>query len=133
MSNEINAILLSIMRSIHLARDAVLFTLFGVAVNTSNHELVLAYRPLLWLILDFVVFFLLWVPRGVWKKVGLGSDGLMSIFLLMFIVPYGSANYFGVGPLMILLLCISELLTVLKITYDITKAEAKSWTEDTES
>lgn len=132
MSKKIHATSLTIVRSTHLARDAVLFTLFSVATVVFYPSVIQAYEPLLWFILDFLGLFFLWTPRETLQKVGLGWGGLMSLVLLFPVFYYSGRNEFIGGVIVLLLFCIVEMLAVLKITYDVIKAEARSWTENTE-
>ncbi|OLS31381.1 MAG: hypothetical protein ThorAB25_03070 [Candidatus Thorarchaeota archaeon AB_25] len=132
MSKRIHNTSLTILRSTHLARDAVLFSLFGFFSATYSPGTLETYYFLMWLVIDFVGLFFLWIPRETWQQVGFGWGGLMSIGLLFLVFAYSGNGSLVGGLMVILLLCIIELLAVLKSGYDFLKAEARSWNEDTE-
>lgn len=130
MSKINNDTALAVMKSTHLARDAVLFSLASVASVMYYPYTIVTFEFFMWLIIDLVGFILLWIPREPIQQIGYAWAGLMSIALLLLVFTYSGNTYLVGGLIMILLLCIFELLAVIKTGYDILKEQARSWTDD---
>jgi hypothetical protein len=124
--------LLTIVRSTHLARDAVLFSLFGVFSALYYPSTNDAFAFLLWLLLDLIGLILLWIPRETIQQIGCAWAIMMSSFLLFIVFVYGGTPHVVGGLIMILLLCIVELLAIIKIGYDVFIKEVRSWANDSE-
>ena len=129
MTNGIHATSLAIVRSTHLARDAVLVSLFGFFVVFGTLE---TLSFVIWLI-DLVGLIFLWIPRDTWQRVGCGWGVLLSVGLLFIVFQFSGIGSLLIGVMMILLLCIIEILAVLKIGYDILTSNVRSWTDDTKT
>ena len=129
MTNGIHATSLAIVRSTHLARDAVLVSLFGFFVVFGTLE---TLSFVIWLI-DLVGLIFLWIPRDTWQRVGCGWGVLLSVGLLFIVFQFSGIGSLLIGLMMILLLCIIEILAVLKIGYDILTSNVRSWTDDTKT
>jgi len=84
---------------------------------------------LIWLI-DLIGLLFLWIPRERWQQVGYGWSVLMSLGLLFIVFSYSGSGPLIGGLIVILILCMIEILVVLKISYDLLKSQAESWTAD---
>jgi len=56
----------------------------------------------------------------------------MSILLLFYFSVYFGNTPITAGVIVLILLCTSELLTIIKVGYDNLRNQARSWTSDTE-
>lgn len=86
---------------------------------------------LLWLLLDLIGLVLFWIPKELARQIGFAWAIMMSLALFFPVFTYFGMGYFVGGLVMILLLCIIELLVLIKIGYDIFIKEVHSWTNDT--
>jgi len=109
---------LTMIKSTHLARDAVLFDMVGLSSVVYYPWPDYTLWLLFFLILDFIGFILLWIPRKNWEQLGYVWASVMSVVLLLPAFLFLGNRYFASGCLMILLLSIVELVTVMKIAYD---------------
>ena len=121
---------LTIIKSVHLSRDAVYFSMVGTISVYFGIDLA---NSLLWiLLLDLAPFVLLWVMKPTWESLVYVWAALMSILL-----PFYFSLYIGNTPItasiiVIILLSICELLTIIKIGYDILRNQVRSWTSEAE-
>jgi hypothetical protein len=124
---------LAIIRSTHLARDAILFSLIGLAYSVFVNFPPAGELFTLLFFSDIVAFILLCIPRETSKLLGVGWAGVMTIGLLlpMSQLAFG-AGYFGSSALTILFLSIIELLAIIKFGYDTFVDQVHSWTNDSE-
>ena len=132
MSKEISNTSLSVVRSAHLARDAVLFSMFGFFFTSEWYLGTIETLSVLIGLLDLVGLLFLWIPRETWQRVGSGWGALLSIGLLFVVFSYSGNGSLVTGLMVILLLCIIEIFAVFKIIFDYLKADARSWTENAE-
>lgn len=123
---------LTIIRSTHLARDAVLFSLVGVFSMVYYPETMDTNIMLLWLLLDLIGLVLFWIPKELARQIGFAWAIMMSLALFFPVFTYFGMGYFVGGLVMILLLCIIELLALVKIGYEVFIKDVHSWTNDTE-
>jgi hypothetical protein len=130
MSKELHDTSLAIVRSTHLARDAVLFSMFGFFFPLHWELGTTETLSVLIGLLDLVGLLFLWIPRETWQRVGCGWGVLMSIGLLFVVFSYFGNGNLAVALMAILLLCIIEAFAVFKISIDYLKADARSWTKD---
>ena len=108
----------NLLRGMHLARDAVLFTLTGQSVVLYYPALDYSLWFLVMLGLDIFGLVLLWVPREIVQILGYVWAGLMSIVLMNFTLNFLGSTFLSSGVIMILLLSSIEFLAVLKVAYD---------------
>ncbi len=130
MSKGIHNTPLTIVRSTHLARDAVLFSVFGFFFPAYWYLGALETLSFLIWLIDLIGLLFLWIPRERWQQVGYGWSVLMSLGLLFIVFSYSGSGPLIGGLIVILILCMIEILVVLKISYDLLKSQAESWTAD---
>lgn len=130
MSKGIHNTPLTIVRSTHLARDAVLFSVFGFFFPAYWYLGALETLSFLIWLIDLIGLLFLWIPRERWQQVGYGWSVLMSLGLLFIVFSYSGSGPLIGGLIVILILCMIEILVVLKISYDLLKSQSESWTAD---
>ncbi len=84
----------------------------------------------LWLLLDLIGLILLLVPKESARQIGFAWAIMMSFALFLPVFTYIGTGYFVGGLVMILLLCIIELLALVKIGYEVFIKEVHSWTKE---
>lgn len=132
MSKGIHNTSLTIVRSTHLARDAVLFSVFGFFFPAYWYLGALETLSFLIWLIDLIGLLFLWIPREPWQQVGYGWSVLMSLGLLFIVFSYSGSGPLIDGLIVILLLCIIEILAGFKTGYDILNKNVHSWTSDAE-
>jgi hypothetical protein len=108
----------SLLKCIHFARDAVLFTMVGISVSMYYPYFEFAYRFLSILGLDVIGLVLIVIPKDISNQLGYAWTGAMSIFLLFYLFPNIGNGYLSPGAEVIVFLAVVEILVDIKLVLD---------------
>jgi hypothetical protein len=124
--------LLTVIRSVHLARDAVLISMTGTAGVVYFPNLIYPSMLFLLFLSDIVALILLCIPREAAKQLGVGWAGVMTIVLFLPVGQYIGHGYLVSSVFTIIILSIVELLVIIKFGYDALHEQAQSWKNGSE-